>query len=196
MSVRLSEILDEHLSASRALADVLPRVEEVAELLASCFERGGRLYVFGNGGSAAEAQHLAAELVGRFHRDRRPLPAMALSTDTSALTCIGNDYAFDDVFARQVRALVRAGDVVVGISTSGRSPNVVRGLSAASELEAITVALTGHSAADLEPFARHVLAMPSASTSRIQELHLLVIHMLCERIDDWAFAARSAGKAT
>lgn len=196
MTVRLSEILDEHLATSRALAEVLPRIEEVADVLASCFERGGRLYVFGNGGSAAEAQHLAAELVGRFHRERRPLPAMALSTDTSALTCIGNDYAFEDVFARQVRALVRAGEVVVGISTSGRSPNVVRGLAAAAELQAITIALTGHSAADLEPFAKYVLPMPSASTARIQELHLLVVHMLCERIDGWALSADSAGEAT
>jgi D-sedoheptulose 7-phosphate isomerase len=150
------------------------------------FEAGGRLYAFGNGGSAADAQHLVGELIGRYRRDRRPLPAVALSTDPSVMTCIANDYTFEDVFARQVEALARAGDVVVGFTTSGQSANVVAGLAAARASGATTVLFTGR---DGGPAARHadlVLAAPADGTARVQELHVLFLHLVSEVVDAWA----------
>src|SRR5690606_29499563 len=142
------------------------------------------LYSFGNGGSAADAQHLAAELVGRFRRERRPLPAVALTTDASTLTCIANDYAYEEVFSRQARALCGPSDVVVGISASGASENVVRGLAAAREKGAATIALTGGDGGRLAPIAHCSLVAPAHSTARIQEMHILIIHLICEALDD------------
>jgi D-sedoheptulose 7-phosphate isomerase len=178
------DALAEHIEVARRLEPLLPQVESLARNVIDRFRAGGRMYTFGNGGSAADAQHLAAELVGRFRRERRPLPATALSVDPSTLTCISNDYSFDDVFARQVQGLARPGDVVVGFSTSGRSANVVRGLAAAREAGALTAAFTGGDGGSVE--ADHVLVAPSATTARIQEMHLLLVHLLVEEIDAWA----------
>ena len=179
------------LADHRALVDhvesMLPTVDAVARTLIDAFAAGGRLYAFGNGGSAADAQHLVGELVGRFKRDRRPLPATALSVDPSSVTSIANDYSFEDVFARQVEALARPGDVVVGYTTSGRSANVVRGLEAARAAGATTVLFAGGE--DGMPAAQHadrLLLVPSTSTARVQELHLLLMHLAIEQVDAWA----------
>lgn len=156
---------------------------------------GGRLYTFGNGGSAAEAQHLAAELIGRYARDRRPLPAMASTVDPSVLTCIGNDYSYDDVFARQVEALADPGDIVAGFTTSGRSSNVVNGLAAARRKGAVTVLFTGGDGGPAGAHADHILLVPSRNTARIQEMHRLLLHVLSEAVDSWAAETAASGLA-
>jgi D-sedoheptulose 7-phosphate isomerase len=185
--LRMPEDAPAELAALVARVDELrPSVDEIARRLIEIYEQDGRLFTFGNGGSAAEAQHLAAELVGRYLRERRPLAATALSADASVLTCIGNDYAFEDVFERQVRASVRDGDMVIAFTTSGRSPNVVRGLVAAREQGATTVVFAGGDAKPAADHADHALIVPSATTARIQEIHLLLVHLLVEQIDAWA----------
>lgn len=178
----------EHRVVTDAINALLPVLSDVTQRLCAAFEAGGHLYTFGNGGSAADAQHLAAELIGRYKRDRRPLPAVALSVDPSVVTCIANDYAYEDVFARQVEALARAGDVVAGFTTSGRSENVVRGLAAARRAGATTV-LFGGGTEGGGPAAAHAdfaLIVPSATTARVQEMHLLLLHALSEGVDAWA----------
>ncbi|MEO3778717.1 SIS domain-containing protein [Micromonospora sp. B11E3] len=181
--------LDEHLTVVESVRKLVPAVQSLADQVCARLSGGGILYAFGNGGSAADAQHLAGELVGRYCRERRPLPAVALSTDPTVTTCIGNDYSFEDVFARQVTALARPGDVVVAFTTSGRSPNVVAGLRAGRHAGALTVLFTGQPAAGGGPAARyadHVLAVPSERTARVQEAHVLLLHLLSEHIDRWA----------
>jgi D-sedoheptulose 7-phosphate isomerase len=176
--------LAEHLELAARLEPLLEPADRVARELVAALEQGGRVYTFGNGGSSADAAHFAEELLGRFKRERRPLPAQSLSIDASALTCIANDYSYDEVFERQVRGFVRDGDVVIGFSTSGRSPNVVRGLAAAQELGAITVLFGGG-----PPAADHadvVLTIPSESTARVQEMHVLLLHLILEQVDEWA----------
>jgi D-sedoheptulose 7-phosphate isomerase len=182
MAERSERALTEHLELAAQVRDLLPDAERVARALIETYERGGRVYTFGNGGSSADAAHIAEELVGRYERERRPLAAQSLSIDASALTCIANDYSYDEVFERQVRGFVREHDVVVGFSTSGRSPNVVRGLAAARELGATTVLFTGGNGGDAEL----VLAVPSESTARIQEMHVLLLHVILEEVDRWA----------
>ena len=178
--------LEEHEAALRSVNDLLPTLEAVSARLIEVFQGGGRLYTFGNGGSAADAQHLAAELIGRYRRERRPLPAVALSVDPSVVSCIANDYAWEDVFARQVEALVRPGDVVAGFTTSGRSANVVRGLERARTAGATTVLFTGGSEGPAAAHADVTLRVPSTTTARIQEMHLLLLHLLSEPVDAWA----------
>jgi phosphoheptose isomerase len=182
--------LREHLAAASELQDLLPEIEAVGRLLCEAIDNGGRLVTFGNGGSAADAQHFAAELVGHFRRDRPGLPAIALTTDSSALTAIANDYAWQEVFARQVEALVGPNDLVVGISTSGTAENVLRGVRAAASKGATTVGLTGGTGGRLVALVDHALVMPAASTARIQELHTFVVHALSEQVDAWAAATQ------
>jgi len=162
-----------------------------AGLIARCaadisdrMRRGHKVLVFGNGGSAADAQHFAAELSGRFRRERAALPALALTTDTSALTAIGNDYGYEQVFSRQVEAHGREGDVAIGISTSGRSPNVVRALEVARARGLLTVALTGRGGGVLAPLADFLIDVPHQDTARIQEVHGMIVHILCELIEE------------
>jgi D-sedoheptulose 7-phosphate isomerase len=169
----------------RMAADVTAVVRAAAAVTAA-LKQGHSVLVFGNGGSAADAQHLAAELVGRFRRERRPLPAVALSVDPSGVTAIGNDYSFEDVFARQVQALAGAGDMVVGFTTTGRSPNVVAGLAAARERGATTVLFGGGDGAPAAEHADHALVVPSSTTARVQEMHVLLMHLLLEQVDAWA----------
>jgi D-sedoheptulose 7-phosphate isomerase len=176
----------EHLAVTRSLEGLLPDLDGVADRLIAAFAAGGRLYTFGNGGSAADAQHLAAELVGRYKRERRPLPAVALSVDPSVVTCIANDYAYDDVFARQVEALAGPLDVVAGFTTTGRSPSVVRGLATGRGLGATTVLFGGGDGGQARGEADFALIVPSTTTARIQEMHLLLLHLLSERVDAWA----------
>jgi len=192
-----------HLAEHRAVADslgaLLPTVAELTTRLCAALADGGRLYTFGNGGSAADAQHLAAELMGRYKLDRRPLPAVALTVDPSVVTCIANDYAWEDVFARQIEALARPGDVVAAFTTSGTSENVVRGLTAGRRAGATTVLFGGGAAsADGGPAAAQAdlaLVVPSATTARIQEMHVLLLHAVSEGVDAWA-AAESEERAT
>jgi len=160
-----------------------PAIVDFATRLDAALRRGGKALVFGNGGSAADAQHFAAELTGRYARERAPLPAIALTTDTSALTAIGNDYGFAEIFARQVRALAAADDVAVGLTTSGRSENVLRALDAARERGALAVGLTGTPHASLAAHCDLVLAVPSDKTARIQEAHIVILHAVCEILD-------------
>ena len=183
----LDAIFAEHLRVAQASRDaIVPRVAELAAAIISAFEAGGQLLVFGNGGSAADAQHFAGELAGHYRRDRRPLAALALTTDTSVLTATANDYTYDDVFARQVAAHCRHSDVVVGISTSGDAQNVIRGLQAARSCGATTWALTGAGGGRLLGVAEHAVQVPSDDTARIQEMHITVIHSVSELIDAWA----------
>jgi D-sedoheptulose 7-phosphate isomerase len=178
--------LAEHVALAEQLRGLLPGVDDAARAVVEAYAGAGRLYTFGNGGSSTDAAHFAEELVGRFERERRALPAQSLSVDASALTCIANDYSYDEVFERQVRAFVRDGDVVIGFSTSGRSPNVVRGLAAAQELGAATVLFGGGSGGDAAAYADIALVVPSESTARVQEMHVLLLHLILEQVDAWA----------
>lgn len=178
--------LDDHRAVAADLEGLLGHLQRVADHVCEAFGGDGRVYTFGNGGSAADAQHLAAELIGRYKRERRPLPAVALSVDPSVVTCIANDYAYEDVFARQVTALARPGDVVVGFSTGGTSANVVRGLAAAREAGATTVLFSGGDGGPARQHADIALIVPSSTTARVQEMHLLLLHMLSDAVDAWA----------
>ncbi len=168
----------------------------VCELLVAAFRAGNKVLLFGNGGSAADAQHIAAELVGRFAFDRPALSALALTVDTSCLTAIGNDHGFDQIFARQIEALARPGDVAIGISTSGNSPNVISGLLAAKKLGLKTVALTGESGGKLRSIVDHCIFAPSQKTPRIQECHSLIGHILSEIVEQELFPEKGSTSAT
>jgi D-sedoheptulose 7-phosphate isomerase len=186
MAEQSVDALAEHLALAIQVEQLLPRVDEVGDVLVGALAVAGRIYTFGNGGSAVDANHFAEELVGRFKRERRPLPAQSLANDSAAITCIANDYSFDEVFERQVRAFARPGDVVLAFSTSGRSENVVRGLAAARELGATTVLLGGGDGGPAAAHADHALVVPSSSTARIQEMHVFLLHVLIDKIDRWA----------
>ncbi len=178
-----SDAVGEHLAIIRRLVNQKNDFERAAALLSDCLRHGGKIIWCGNGGSAADAQHLAAELVGRFRRPRSALASLALTTDSSVLTAIANDFGFEQVFERQLDALCQPGDVVVGISTSGDSVNVCAALRRAHELDATTIALTGESGGRLALFADVCLRVPSTQSVRIQEAHILLGHMFCEWID-------------
>jgi D-sedoheptulose 7-phosphate isomerase len=178
--------LEDHRALAAQLEDLLPTLADVTKRVCDAFAAGNRLYTFGNGGSAADAQHLAAELIGRYLRERRPLPAVALTVDPSVVTCIANDYDYDHVFARQVAALTERGDVVVAFTTSGRSPNVVEGLAAARRVGATTVLFGGGDGGPARDHTDLALIVPSTMTARVQEMHLTLLHLLSEGVDEWA----------
>ncbi|MCX7990749.1 MAG: D-sedoheptulose 7-phosphate isomerase [Proteobacteria bacterium] len=161
------------------------KITEVAEKIYECFKRGNKLLVCGNGGSSADAQHISAEFVNRFRIERKPLPAIALTTDTSIITSIGNDYSFNEIFSKQVLALGKEGDVLLGISTSGRSKNVINALKTARELGLTTIGLSGDYADEMGKLCDHYIYVPSKNTPRIQEAHLLIEHTICELIDQF-----------
>jgi D-sedoheptulose 7-phosphate isomerase len=187
VSERLRALVADHEAAVAELAKTqLADVEAFARLLWEGCRGGRRVLTFGNGGSAADAQHLAAELIGHFKRDRIPLAAQSIATDPSVMTAIANDYSWEDVFARQVEALAQPGDVCVGYTTSGESRNVVDALEAARAKGATTVAVTGRRGGRAAQIADRTIAVPADDTARIQELHLLVTHLVSELIDDWA----------
>lgn len=173
----------EHIAVMEGVKGLAPLVAELGLTIAHRLRDGGKVLWMGNGGSAADCQHLAAEIVGRFVKERRALPSVALTTDTSILTAVGNDYGFEQIFSRQIDALCQPNDVVVGISTSGNSSNVVKGMEAAKALGALTVAMTGGSGGLLASLCDVSLVMPTAKTARIQEGHILLGHILCECID-------------
>ena len=183
-SAHLARSLREHLKAIEALLESrLGDIDAAGRTIWKALKAGNKILLCGNGGSAADAQHIAAELVGRYEQQRRAFPAISLTTDTSALTAISNDYGFDEVFARQVEALAVAGDVLIAISTSGKSPSIVKAADKARALGCKTIALTGCSG---EPLAAHcdlAVVVPSDRTSRVQEAHITIGHLWCEMVD-------------
>lgn len=180
----LRRIAEDSLRAHEKLVvESMPTLAEIASVITRALKAGRRIYFCGNGGSAADAQHVAAELVGRFALERDPFPALALTTDTSILTAVGNDWDFKEIFSRQVRAHARAGDIVVGISTSGKSANVVRALEVARECGAMTMAFTGRNGGAVAKAAELTFKAPDAATPRVQELHLLAWHGICEVVE-------------
>lgn len=191
MTLGFDKIAEEHLFIVRHFfernADTLTKV---ADRLVRCLQGGGKLLLFGNGGSAADAQHFAAELVGRYQHERPALPAIALTVDTSALTAIANDYGYDQVFARQVEALGSKGDVAIAISTSGRSPSVIEAVRAAKAKQLTTVGLLGRDGGALKELVDIALVVEAQKTSRIQEVHILIAHVLCETIERELFLSR------
>lgn len=192
MKAHIEENLARSVQAQQEFAvQALDEIIRLVGWLVDTFRSGGKLLVFGNGGSAADAQHMAAEFVNRFKINRRPLPAIALTTDTSILTSIGNDFSFDEIFVKQVQALGKEGDLVLGISTSGNSPNVVKAVAAAREMKLRTAVLTGGTGqpgGKLGGIADLVLNVPSDSTPHIQEAHLWVEHIICELVEKELFA--------
>jgi D-sedoheptulose 7-phosphate isomerase len=183
LSLPFDDQLAQHRDLFGRLDALGPDVQRAADALSDALRRGGKIMLCGTGGSAADSQHLAAEFTGRFIKDRRPLAALALSTDSSALTCIANDYAFDQVFERQLRALGRAGDALVAISTSGRSGNVQRAALAAREIGIGVIGLLGRDGGTLKALCDVALVVPSDSTARIQEAHIFIGHTLCAMVE-------------
>ncbi|MCB5186893.1 D-sedoheptulose 7-phosphate isomerase [Methylobacillus caricis] len=179
----LRQAFSEHQAVISALEPLLPTIAQVAQEMRTCLARGGKILLMGNGGSAADSQHIAAEIVGRYKKERRGLPAIALTTDTSILTSVGNDYGFDFIFSRQVEALCTPADLVIGFSTSGNSKNVVRAIETALEIGAVTVSMTGGTGGKLAELCKFNLVMPSSDTPRIQEAHILIGHSLCDLVE-------------
>ena len=178
-------LIEEHERAIAALkTDCLTDISRFAEACREAIAAGHTVYLMGNGGSACDCQHFAAELVGRFQKERRAMASVALTTDTSILTALANDYGYDAVFVRQVEALVGAGDVVVGITTSGNSPNILKALAKARELGAVTVGLTGRTGGQMRDLCDICIRIPADVTARIQEAHLLIEHMVCQRLEE------------
>jgi|ERR1700677_4779325 len=194
LSRRVIESIKESISAKERLlasAETIAAIARVCEVLTESLRAGHKLLLFGNGGSAADSQHIAAEFVGRFAFDRPPLPALALSVNTSALTAIGNDYGFDLVFSRQIEALGASGDVAIGISTSGNSPNVLQGLIVARKMGLHTVAFAGGSGGKMMGAADYCICAPSKDTPRIQECHILIGHVISQLVEQAIFHEQS-----
>ena len=183
MSAAMREQIDDHLRVVQALTNDVPLLERMAQRIIQCFEAGGKVCLLGNGGSAADAQHIAAELVGRFKKDRRALPAMALTTDTSILTAVANDLGAELCFVRQVEALVRKEDVVWALSVSGRSPNVIRALDTAQGIGATRIGFTGRGGAAMRELCDLCLVVEHEGSDRVQEAHELAYHLICDRIE-------------
>lgn len=191
---RISRLIEASVAAKQELlhsTDTIATMVKVSELLIYALKRGNKVLLFGNGGSAADAQHIAAELVGRFAFNRPALPALALSVNSSCVTAIGNDYGFEQVFSRQIEALARPGDVAIGISTSGNSPNVLQGLAAAKKMGLHTAALTGRTGGVLRDKVDHCICAPSKETPRVQECHILIGHILSELVEREMFHEES-----
>jgi D-sedoheptulose 7-phosphate isomerase len=185
MNQRIKQIFQESIDVKKAsLEKNLSSLEEAVNALTKCLKAGGKILLCGNGGSAADSQHIAAEFIGRFQKERRALPAIALTTDTSALTALGNDYGFDVVFSRQVEALGNKGDVLIGISTSGNSRNVLEAIKAAKARGLVTITLTGNDGGQLAPLSDIKLIAPSKITARVQESHITMAHTICELVEE------------
>ncbi len=188
MKKKYSEIINfafnEHINlAKNTLNFISKEIEKSSDIMAKSIKSGGTIFWCGNGGSAADSQHIAAEFVGRFKNDRLPLSSIALTTDTSILTCIANDYSFQKIFSRQITALGRKGDVLIGISTSGKSENVKQALIQAKKMKIKTIALLGGKGGYCKKYADVAVVIPSFKTARIQEVHILIEHLLCELVE-------------
>lgn len=179
-------VFEESVSVKKGLCNnkYLNKIIELAEAIVEAIRADGKVILFGNGGSAADAQHIAGELIGRFRNERNALPAISLTTDTSVITCIGNDYGFDNIFARQIESLGKREDIAIGISTSGNSPNVLKAIKAARAKGLKTAGLTGARGGRLDKMADIVIAVPSKDTPRIQEAHITIGHILCEIVEE------------
>ena len=176
-------VLGDHIETAQKLGVAAAALDAIAQAVIDCFKRGGRLYILGNGGSAADAQHIAGELLGRFKQDRRALPAFALTTDTSTITAISNDLGYDRIFERQLEGLLTADDLVWALSTSGNSPNVLLAVKRAEDQGATTIGFTGQSGGKLAALCTHIFSVPHNSSDRIQEMHQLAYHYICERVE-------------
>lgn len=191
MRERINAELEEH---ARIIKEITPtqieNIRKVSELVIDCYKNGGKVVLFGNGGSAADAQHIAGELVGKLRLQRESLPAISLTTNTSIMSALGNDYGFDCIFERQVEGFVESKDIVIGISTSGDSENVIKGILKAREKGAKTVALTGRGGGKLLQIADVLLQVPSSNTQRIQEAHILIGHIICGLVEEELFKNR------
>lgn len=190
MHTKILQIISDSISVKEAIktnADFVNRIELSATFITECFKNNGRLYFCGNGGSAADAQHLAAEFTGRFYKDRQPLPAEALHVNTSFLTAVANDYSYDEVYERMIKAQGRTGDILVGISTSGNSKNVVLAQQYAQSIGMKVIAMTGEGGGKMKDSADILLNVPSSDTPRIQESHILVGHIICQIVEENLF---------
>lgn len=177
------QIIDHEKTVENLKLSCLDKIEKIAEACKQSIKSGHKILICGNGGSAADSQHIAAELIGRFVKERESLPAIALTTDTSILTAVGNDYGYAEVFRRQVQGLGNSGDVLIGISTSGNSKNIIVAFEEAKRKGLVTIAFTGEKSSDSEKIADFTLKVPSSVTARIQECHIMVGHMICDFID-------------
>jgi D-sedoheptulose 7-phosphate isomerase len=185
MKQRIESIIADSIEVKKAvLANCLPSIQKTTEVITAAFQNKHRVFFCGNGGSAADSQHIAAEFIGRFQRERRALPALALTTDSSILTCLSNDYNYDIIFSRQLEALGGKGDVLVGISTSGRSFNVIKAFQRAKEMGITTIAFTGNDGGPMSIMADISIIVPSKITARIQEAHITIAHAVCELVED------------
>lgn len=186
----LKKRLEEHIKTAMLMQNdekLLEQTVKVAKKIVECYKNNGKAIFFGNGGSAADAQHAAAELMGRYLKDRKPLQAIALTTNTSILTAIGNDYGYEEIFKRQLEGVLNKGDIVIGISTSGNSPNVVNAIEYAKNKGAFTVAFVGARKCRLDEIADVCIKIPSESTPRIQEMHEFLLHTICEMVENELF---------
>ncbi|MHB8603114.1 MAG: D-sedoheptulose-7-phosphate isomerase [Nitrosotalea sp.] len=187
MIEEIEKEINESIQVKKELTNQASLIAEVAEDIVRALKNNGKVILCGNGGSAADSQHIAAEMVGRFTKEREPFPAIALTTNTSILTAIGNDYSFDEIFVRQVKAFCNEKDVVIGISTSGNSTNVIKAMEVANKLKAHTIALTGKDGGNLAKVAKKTIRVPSQNTQRIQESHILIGHLICLLIEKRLF---------
>ncbi|MDZ4743535.1 MAG: SIS domain-containing protein [Verrucomicrobiota bacterium] len=183
MSPSLESQLNESIEVQSSLSNLLPVIQKASETVLSCLLGGGKILSCGNGGSAADAQHLTEEFIGRYRSNRIPLPAVALTADTQAITCIANDFGWEEIFSRQVRGLGRKGDILVAFSTSGNSENVIRALNAAKELGVITINLSGKNGGKSKGLADIEIIIPSQNTARIQEAHTFILHCILEHVE-------------
>jgi D-sedoheptulose 7-phosphate isomerase len=179
------QTLTEHISCINKLADIKDNIIKAGEMLIASLEKGNRILICGNGGSAADSQHFAAEMVGRFEKERTAWPALALTTDTSIITAIANDYTFDDIFSRQVEGLGASGDILIGISTSGNSKNVINAIDKAKDMKMKTIALIGNDGGHLNTYADLAVTVSSPVTARIQEAHIFVLHFWARMIEQY-----------
>ncbi len=184
MISKISKIFDESIQTIEDSKIIIEDVHKAIEIIKTCLKNNGKIIVFGNGGSAADAQHFVAEFIGRFEKERDSIPALALTTDTSIITAIGNDYGYEKIFSRQCEALLNSNDVVFAISTSGSSVNVINGVKIANQKKATVISLVGNNNNELKPLSDSCISIPSTSTARTQEVHRIILHIICKLIED------------
>tara|TARA_B100001113_G_scaffold352293_1_gene353309 strand:- start:1027 stop:1590 length:564 start_codon:yes stop_codon:yes gene_type:complete len=183
MKNTINEEFNEHLNVFKKTKNLSELLEDISKLIVKKLKSGNKLIICGNGGSAADSQHIAAEVVGRFKTNRKALPAIALSTDTSIITAIGNDFGFKNIFKRQVEAISKSGDIFIPISTSGNSENILLAINAAKKNDCITIGFTGTSGGKMKDKCDYIVSVPSDNTARIQEMHIMIFHIICSIID-------------
>ncbi len=183
MNEKINKIIQESIDTKSQLFTIIPEIESAIELIYNSFKNSGKIVLFGNGGSAADSQHIAAEFIGKFLKPDLSLPALSLTTNTSTLTAIGNDFGFDKIFERQINVILKSDDIAIGISTSGNSKNVLNAIIAANKIGAKTIGFTGKTGGELTKISTVSINIPSNSTQRIQECHILIGHIICELVE-------------